>query len=511
MSQIQLDDQFKNSLHSYLQHESPYAEILEEISGGTKQVVKNSLIFKRMNGILFVHDQSQDSNLDFWRIVVPENEALRTQVVQELHCTPYSAHPGIQRTIARVKRSFYWKGMVGDIRQFVENCAVCQTEKSDHTLAKGKLTSTHIPESKWSEISIDFVTDLPPSATGRDTILVTVDKATRMVHLAPCRKNITATGTAQLLWNTVIRYHGLPRVIFSDRGPQFTARAWQELWKLTGTKLGYSSAYHPQTQGVVERMNAVVSQTLRCLLHETNELKQWEILLPTVEMVINALPNSSTGFSPFYLNYGHEPVMPVQLLEGNEKTSTESVASFIRRVTSDWELAKENLKRSVGMQQRYYDSKHRDISYKVGDLVLLSTRNLRMKGTPGKLQRKFVGPFQVTETIGQQAYRLSLPDDWKIHPVFHVSLLKAWNAAALQEDQPISHDDAPEVEEPYYEVEKILRWRKVKKRNKIIKQYLVLWRGYPVEDAMWIEANQFSYPGQLQDYLREDKPQEEKI
>ena len=228
-------------------------------------------------------------------------------------------------------------------------------------------------------------------------------------------------------------------------------------------------------------------------------------------MVINALPNSSTGFSPFYLNYGHEPVMPVQLLEGNEKISTESVASFIRRVTSDWELAKENLKRSVGLQQCYYDRKHRDIKHKVGDLVLLSTKNLKMKGTPGKLQRKFVGPFQVTEAIGQQAYRLSLPDNWKIHPMFHVSLLKKWNTADLHEDQPISHDDAPEIEEPYYEVEKILRWRKVKIKNKIIKQYLVLWRGYPVEDAMWIEANQFSYPEKLQEYLREDQPHEEKV
>ena len=104
--------------------------------------------------------------------------------------------------------------MTGDIPQFVENCPVCQTEKSDHTLAKGKLMSTHIPESKWSEISIDFIADLPPSATGRDTILVTVDKATRMLHLAPCRKNITGTGTAQLLWNTVIRYHWISRVIF---------------------------------------------------------------------------------------------------------------------------------------------------------------------------------------------------------------------------------------------------------------------------------------------------------
>ena len=148
-------------------------------------------------------------------------------------------------------------------------------------------------------------------------------------------------------------------------------------------------------------MNAVVSQTLRCLLHEKNELKQWKIVLPTLEMVINSLPNSSTGFSPFYFNYGHEPVMQVQLLEGSEKISTESVASFIRRITSDWELARENLKRSVGLQQKYYDRKHRDVTYKVGDLVLLSTRNLKMKGTPGKLQRRFVGPFRVNEAIGQ--------------------------------------------------------------------------------------------------------------
>ena len=122
-----------------------------------------------------------------------------------------------------------------------------------------------------------------------------------------------------------------------------------------------------------------------------------------------------------------------------------------------------------------------------------------------------MGPFRVIETIGQQAYRLSLPNDWKIHPVFHVSLLKHWNSVNLQEDLPVSQEDVPEVEEPYYEVEKILRWRKVKIKNKIIKQYLVLWRGYPVEDAMWIEANQFSYPEQLQRYLREDQPHEEKV
>ena len=157
-------------------------------------------------------------------------------------------------------------------------------EKSDHTLAKGKLQSTQIPEEKWSEISIDFITDLPMSSRNKDTILTVVDKATRMVHLAPCRKNITATVMARLLWSTVVKLHGIPRVIYSDRGAQFTANSWQELWRLMGTKLGFSTAYHPQTQGVVERMNAVVSQTLRCLIHEKQNLRDWEFLLPTVEM-----------------------------------------------------------------------------------------------------------------------------------------------------------------------------------------------------------------------------------
>ena len=417
ISKIQLDNIIKNSITSALQSEVPYSEILTQLQGGMRQIVLNDLIFKIMNSLLVVHDRKQDVSLDFWRIVVPEDKEIKEHIVEELHSTPYSAHPGIQRTIGRVRKSFYWKGMLGDVRQFVENCPVCQMEKSDHQLAKGKLTSTQIPEEKWKEISIDFITDLPMSAGNKDTVLTIVDKATRMVHLVPCRKNITAVATAQLLWQNVVKLHGVPRAIYSDRGPQFTTNSWQELWRLTGTKLNYSSAYHPQTQGVVERMNAVVSQTLRCLLHNTNEKKKWEIILPTVELVINSLPNSSTGFSPFYLNYGYEPVTPIQLIRGDELAKMESVGSFAQRVASDWKLARENLERSVRLQQKYYDKKHRDVGYKVGDLVLLSTRNLKLKGTPSKLQKRYVGPFRVIETIGQQAYRLALPEEWKIHPM----------------------------------------------------------------------------------------------
>ena len=116
-----------------------------------------------------------------------------------------------------------------------------------------------------------------------------------------------------------------------------------------------------------------------------------------MELVINSLPNKSTGFIPFYLNYGHERILPIKLLRGNEEIRTESVGSFIRRVTSDWELAKENLQRAVGLQQKYYNRKHRDVQFTVGDLVLLSPRNLKMKGIPDKLKKRFMGPFKIQD------------------------------------------------------------------------------------------------------------------
>ena len=113
--------------------------------------------------------------------------------------------------------------MSGHVREFVENCPVCQMEKSDHTLSKGKLQSTHIPETKWSEISIDSITDIPMPSRNRDSVLVVVDKATRMVHLAPYSKSISATDARKLLWNTVVKLHGIPRAIYSARGSQFVA------------------------------------------------------------------------------------------------------------------------------------------------------------------------------------------------------------------------------------------------------------------------------------------------
>ena len=263
-----------------------------------------------------IHITGQPDDVQYWRVVVPDDLDVKSLLVSELHGVPYAAHPGVQGTIGKVRHYFWWKGMAGDIREFVESCPTCQLEKTNHTMKKGNLQSLAIPEAKWQEVSIDFITDLPSAVESEDSIMKVVDRATKMVHLIPCRKTTTAGEPARLYWQHVVRLHGFPWAIHTDRGAQFIGRWWREIWTLLGTKLKFGTAYHPQSQGHVERMNAVVSQTLRCLMIDVTDLNRWKDFLPTVEMVINSLPNRSTGYSPFFLMYGYHPRTSCRVPQG---------------------------------------------------------------------------------------------------------------------------------------------------------------------------------------------------
>ena len=252
--------------------------------------------------------------------------------------------------------------------------------KIDHTLRKGSLQSLAISEAKWQEVSIDFVTDLPANRDAEDSIMTVVDCATKMVHLIPCKKTTTAGEAARLYWQHVVKLHGVPQAIHTNRGAQFVGRWWREIWSLLGMKLKYGTAYHPQRQGQVERMNANISQTLHCLMSDVVDLGRWKEYLPTVEMVVNSLPNRSTGYSPFYLMYGYHPVLPVELLKGDESTNVETLSKFLERTREVWQCARVQMEKVVAMQKKYHDQKHRGIHFAVGDLVLLSTQNLILKG-----------------------------------------------------------------------------------------------------------------------------------
>ena len=132
-----------------------------------------------------IHVTGQLEDMQYWRVVVPNDLEVKSLLVSELHSAPYSTHPGVQRTIGKVHRYFWWKGMAGDIREFVESRPSCQLEKTNHTMKKGSLQSLAIPGAKWQEVSVDFITDLPAVAEGDDSIMTVVDRATEMVHLIP--------------------------------------------------------------------------------------------------------------------------------------------------------------------------------------------------------------------------------------------------------------------------------------------------------------------------------------
>ena len=497
-SNITIDNSLREKMYSLLKNEFLYKEILEEMESTKRnEINRGQEKYQLKKNMLMIHVTGQPEDIPYWRTVVPDDLEVKALLVRELHSTPYAAHPGVQRTISKVRRYFLWKGMTSDIREIVESCPVCQLEKTDHTQRKGSLQSLAIPEVKWQEVSVDFVVDLPIAAEGEDAIMTVVDRATKMVHLIPCRKTTTAGEAARLFWQHVVKLHGVPQAIHTDRGAQFVGRWWREIWSLMGTKLKYGTAYHPQSQGQVERMNAVVSQTLRCLMSDVTDLAKWIEYLPTVEMAVNSLPNRSTGYSPYYLMYGHHPVLPVELLKGDESTNVESVSKFVGRMHEVWRSARAQMEKAVMTQKKFYDSKHRDVQFAIGDTVLLSTQNLRLKGIPYKLQWKFCGPYKILEKIGAQAYRLKLPDTWRIHPVFHVSLLKQWQPSTMQHvpgEVELEEPDQPQ----YFDVERILRWRWSTKTRRRHREFLVLWQGYPMEDAEWIPASYFSNPDTLQ-------------
>ena len=331
-SSIQIENSLREKINSLLRKEILYRDIFEEIeSTGKNEIIRGQEKYRIQKQLLMIHVTGQPEDVQYWRVVVPGDLDVKTLLVSELHSVPYAAHPGVQRTIGKVRRYFWWKGMAGDIREFVESCPTCQLEKTDHTQSKGSLQSLAILEAKWQEVSVDFVTDLLTAAEGEDSIMTVVDRATKMVHLIPCRKTTTTGEAARLYWQQVVRLHGVPRAIHTDRGAQFIGRWWREIWTLLGTKLKFGTAYHPQSQGQVERMNAVVSQTLRCLMTDVTDLTRWKDSLPTIEMVVNSLPNRSTGYSPFFLMYGYHPVLPVELLKGDESTNVETLSKFLDR------------------------------------------------------------------------------------------------------------------------------------------------------------------------------------
>jgi hypothetical protein len=422
------------------------------------------------------------------RLYIPADTALRTRLLHECHDTPTAGHVGTEKTLELAKRRLYWPGMDDDVRRYVRSCDECQRNKPSQQATAGLMMPLPIPTYPWQQVTMDLITQLPRSRSGCDAIVVFVDKLTKMVHLAPTHTTVTAPQLAHIFWSTVVRHHGLPSSIISDRDPRFVGHFWQALWKCLGTKLAMSTAFHPQTDGQTERANRTLEEMLRPYVNFLQT--DWDEHLVAAELAINGAKHASTGFTPFYLNYGREVPVPLDLaLEESRLTKQPNAAERIQQLHRDLERARENLLRAQQRQAKYADQHRRDVDFKVGDQVLLSTAHLRLTGgseRAAKFAYKYIGPFKIKRTINKNACELELPTTMQIHPVLNVSRLKAYHDGRLDFPLRPSSDTRPEpnaadADGHLYEVESILAQRGKGART----QYLVRWQGWPIWEATW--------------------------
>jgi len=323
-------------------------------------------------------------------------------------------------------------------------------------------------------ISADFITKLP-LAQGYDAILVVVDRLTKMVHFIPTTEKMSAEGLARLFRDNVWKLHGLPKSIISDRGPQFIAGLMQELNEMLGIKSKLSTAFHPQTDGQMERVNQELKQYLRMFINHRQE--QWPEWLGTAEFAYNNKAYSSTRTSPFKANYRQDSRMG---FEGRKKGKYAGAEKFIKKMKEIQEEAKAVLGKAQADMKKYANKKRSDVEkYKVGDLVMLSTKDLKyqmIRRRTEKLTERFVGPYKVKKVVSTNAVELELPSMVKIHPVVNVSRIHRYigQVEGQKKEQPLP---VTIEEEEEWEVERILNKRKVRGKDK----YLVQWKGFMAE------------------------------
>ncbi|MCO5575331.1 hypothetical protein L7F22_029131 [Adiantum nelumboides] len=241
------------------------------------------------------------------RLCVPKDPTLKKAVIFEAHDCPISAHPGYAKTLNAIRRSYFWPGMKGDILRYVKQCLSCQRIKAERIKLPGQLKPLDIPQMKWECISMNFVTGLP-SVADYDSVYVVLDMLTKVAHLIPVKTTYTASDIIRIFIKEIFRLHGLPKRIVSDRDAKFTLKFWNSLFQAIGTQLCFSTAYYPQTDGQIERVNQVIEDILRAYCSQ--EPRKWVQYLPLVEYAYNSFDHRSIGMSPFKALYGKECIAP---------------------------------------------------------------------------------------------------------------------------------------------------------------------------------------------------------
>ncbi|KAM0053816.1 putative nucleotidyltransferase, Ribonuclease H [Helianthus debilis subsp. tardiflorus] len=360
------------------------------------------------------------------RIWVPLYGDLRELVMDEAHKTRYSVHPGSDKMYHDLRTTYWWPGMKAHIATYVSKCLTCARVKTEYQKPAGLLQQPEIPKWKWEQISMDFVTGLPRSQRGNDTIWVIVDRLTKSAHFLAIKETDKFSTLAEIYLKEVVSRHGVPTSIISDRDARFTSELWQAMHKSFGSRLDMSTAYHPQTDGQSERTIQTLEDMLRACVIDFG--KNWEKHLPLVEFSYNNSYHTSIQAAPFEALYGRKCRSPLCSAEVGDSqiTGPEMVVDTTEKIAQ----IRQRMAAARDRQKGYADKRRKPLEFQVGDRVLLKVspwKGVVRFGKRGKLNPRYIGPFEITEKISKVAYRLNLPEELSaVHNVFHVSNLKKY-------------------------------------------------------------------------------------
>ncbi|CDJ66508.1 hypothetical protein ENH_00021460 [Eimeria necatrix] len=319
-----------------------------------------------------------------WRICVPQFPEFLTHVLHSHPDHVTAGHRGQKKTFAALSKHYYWPGMRAYTTAYVESCTHCRASKYLNQKPAGLLQQLLIPSRRWAH------------------------------------KSFTAADTVELLADRLIRYHGFPEVLISDRDPRIQSDLWNQLCRHFNIKRCMSSSYHPQSNGQTEQVNRTLEQMLRTYIK--SDEREWERLLPALELAYNTTSHSSTELSPFEVMIGENPLTAADLdiVGVLAPTLTPPMTKLFRQLC---DKAQSHILKAKWQQKFYADTKHRAVEYAVRDKVWLSSKHLPPFRSCPKFEPRYRGPFAVIERIGTVAYRLALPLTYECHNVFHVSQL----------------------------------------------------------------------------------------
>ncbi|KAL5594183.1 uncharacterized protein BROUX77_007530 [Berkeleyomyces rouxiae] len=413
------------------------------------------------------------------RLWIPYYEPLRTRIIQQVHDSTLTGHPGGSATRDLVSRSYAWPGLSDDVRRFVGNCDTCGKSKIWRDQKRGLLKPLPVPDRAWQELAMDFIVGLPESE-GCTTILGITDRLSKSKILIPL-KSYTASDVARAFITHVFAHHGLPRAITSDRGPQFTGLFWTEVCRQLSITRRLSTAFHPETDGAQERSNQEIETYLRAFTVFLQD--DWAALLPQAQVALNNRTATATGLSPFFFTHGYN-IDPLDMTTDHEPGSTVSPATaghnWLAKHRDATAFAQASMAFALETQERHANrGRQAAEAFKVGDRVYLRLRNVRTI-RPSKTLDWLALPYRVIQVVGTHAVKLDTPTG--IHPVFHVSLVRRARDDPLP-SQVLANPEPPAIapEEASgdlvageYLVDEILQHKVVDKRHKV----LVQWTGW---------------------------------